>query len=438
MAGETPRRHEFKETTIRNIKVKGRTEFSDTALDGLHLRVTPKGTKTWRLLYRVKLGPNKREKTKSVTLGKFPALSVADARRKAGEYKDHAEEGVDLALEKATLFEERIEARELTFAVAADNYLNEAKAGRKVGRKGGISSAVYEVRKHDLEDVLIPLMGHRPLAEIKTRDLTLVLDEVDKQKETKKAPTRVDRMLNAIRAVFYYSVELRQYIDFNPADRLKPRIDMRERERDRVLRDIELRALWLTTGGLGNYGKVIRVLTLTGQRLGEITGLRWKNIDLEKSVLKLRAAETKARRVHHIPLSKPVVEIIKGQPRGKAGELIFPNHEGGEFQGFSKLKKRIDKLMVERLAIIDEGAVFEGWRVHDLRRTAATGMGEAGTANEIIGLILNHQTNLGTTGIYNRQKFDTQMKDGLDKWAVNLMEIVGPDLKLADERSDAS
>ena len=437
-----------------------RDEYTDLGSTGLSLLVTDRGTKSWCLRYRItgeggtgQDGRASQGKTRVMRLGRYPTIGLADARGKAGSAWEQARLGIDPKRQQRSDIADRRASEMLTFGVVAERYLDEADRGRKVGRKGTVSRDVAVSRRSDLLKIVVPALGERPIADIVARELITFLDEVDADPRTKAHPSRVDRVLNCLRAVFYFAVEIRHYMDVNPANRLKPRVEIPSRER--VLSDLELHTLWRATARLGNYGKVVRVLALTGQRRGEVAGMTWAELDLDASIWRIPGSRTKSGREQIIPLSAPVLEIIDGQAR--SNYLVFPGKNGVVLAGFNKLKSRLDREMAAELACLSEDerralvhagpAVLERakrktaaikkveeisvepWRLHDLRRSVATRLSRDGKVlPTTISHILNHSPGrtLGITGVYLRDDFIEEIGAALCWWAEQLLKIVAP------------
>ena len=160
--------------------------------------------------------------------------------------------------------------------------------------------------------------------------------------------------------------------------------------------------------GQTRFSDIVRLLILTGQRREEIGGLRWAEIDLDRNVIVFPPERTKNRRKHELPLSMQARAVIERQPRRKGREFVFGIGAGG-FSGWSDCKANLAaraKLKAE-------------WRLHDLRRTAATMMAELGVLPHIIEAILNHVSGhrAGVAGIYNRARYEGEMRTALQRWA---------------------
>jgi integrase len=196
----------------------------------------------------------------------------------------------------------------------------------------------------------------------------------------------------------------------NPAAYVNKRAEV---ARDRVLSDKELRAIWKGVG-TDQYAHILRLLILTGARAEEIAGLRWAEIT--GSEILLPSERTKNQRAHVIPLSKPAKVILSGIEQSHR-QFVFGRDDTG-FQGWSKSKERLDAKLGDRVA---------PWRVHDLRRTCATGMAELGVQPHIIEAVLNHVSGHkgGVAGIYNRATYDKEKREALNLWAAHVVALVG-------------
>jgi integrase len=181
--------------------------------------------------------------------------------------------------------------------------------------------------------------------------------------------------------------------------------------RERVLTNDELRTLWRGLGD-GRFADIVRLLLLTGQRRNEIGKLQWGEIDLARKLIVFAPERTKNGRLHELPLSRQALAVIERQPRRNTIDFLFSDKSG--FRDWDQGKARLD----QRLGIAP-------WRLHDLRRTCATGMAELGVQPHIIEALLNHVGGHkgGVAGIYNRAKYADEMRSALTKWADWLDQI---------------
>ena len=180
-----------------------------------------------------------------------------------------------------------------------------------------------------------------------------------------------------------------------------------------MLTQTELAEVW--RAATGSFGDIIRLLVLTGQRRNEIGQLRWSEVDWERGTIVLPPERTKNKLRHELPLAPAALAILQARYRvsGKAG----PN-DARVFTGFNWYR---GKLALDAALPASVGA----WRLHDLRRTAATGMAELGVLPHIIEAVLNHVSGhkAGVAGIYNRARYEGEMRDALTKWADHIDQI---------------
>jgi integrase len=191
----------------------------------------------------------------------------------------------------------------------------------------------------------------------------------------------------------------------------------KEETRDRVLTDAEIRDLWKSLPD-DDFGNVIRILLLTGQRKSEIADLHWSEVDFDRDLILLPGNRTKNGRPHEIPMSAPVREILESRPQGDR-KLVFGSGAGG-FSGWGKCLERLNQAIVA-----DRGEPLAHWTIHDLRRTAATGMADLGEMPHVIEAVLNHVSGqrAGVAGIYNRALYKTEKAQALAKWATHVLAL---------------
>jgi integrase len=185
--------------------------------------------------------------------------------------------------------------------------------------------------------------------------------------------------------------------------------------RDRVLADTELVAIWNACGD-DEYGRIIRLLTLLGSRRQEIGGMCWSELDLDAGTWTLPAERSKNHRPHTITLSAPALEIIKSVPRRNRDHL-FGGWAGDGFTSWSRGKQELD----QRLA-----RAGRPWRVHDIRRTVATGMADIGIEPHHIEAALNHYSGhrRGVAGIYNRSTYERAVRAALARWGEHALALI--------------
>jgi integrase len=180
--------------------------------------------------------------------------------------------------------------------------------------------------------------------------------------------------------------------------------------RERVLSQDELRKLWRSLGD-DPFSNVVRLLLLTGQRRNEIGKLQWSEVDLVRKQIILAPDRTKNSRQHELPLSTQALAILARQPRRNSSEFVFGKRG---FTIWDVAKRELD----QRVGITP-------WTLHDLRRTCATQLGELGVQPHHIEAILNHYSGhrSGVAGVYQRAKYEPEMRSALQRWADWVEEI---------------
>jgi integrase len=382
----------FTDKTVTNNKPElpeGQKDkiFFDERLRGFGLRVR-EGAKIKVWIYQYSLN----NKTQRMTIGTWPAMQPSEAYEIACRLNAQRHAGGNPAHDK----QERQIVKE-NFGDVVKQYL-EAK-------RPELRDRTYSETERYLVKVAHRLHS-RPLATIGQAEIAALLDSV-----------KSSNHLRAKLAALFSWAAARGKVTANPVEHTEKH-DTKSRER--VLSDTELAAIWNALPE-GDFGTIVKLLMLTGQRRSEIGGLRWSEIDLTRvgdhhGVINLPGERTKNGHPHFIPMSKPVRDIIEQQPRLR--EQLFGRGDGAEgFAGWSAAKAALD----ERLPGMPH------WGLHDLRRTMATGMAEQlNVQPHIIEMAINHQSGhkAGVAGTYNRANYAAERKVALDKWAAHVMALV--------------
>jgi integrase len=203
------------------------------------------------------------------------------------------------------------------------------------------------------------------------------------------------------------------------------------KSRDRVLSDVELAEIWKACGD-DDYGRIVRLLILTAQRRDEVGGMQWPELDTAAEQWILPSARTKNHREHVQPLVPAALVLLP--PRRADRDHVFgygPRREGDQhrgFSGWSKSKAALDARILAARKTVDVGAKpVPRWTVHDLRRTAATVMADRlSVLPHIVEAILNHVSGhrAGVAGVYNRARYQAEMRAALELWTEHLFWIV--------------
>ena len=288
------------------------------------------------------------------------------------------------------------------FGAEVERYLRKQQAALK-------PRTYVELERHLRRDCAA--LARLRLTEIDRRTIALRLAEV----ETASGPTARNRVRSSLSAFFNWAVR-EGLLDTNPVSGTA-RADERG-SRDRILTQAELAELWAALPQ-GDFGEIVRLLALTGQRREEIGGLRWSEVDLDRGLIVLPPDRTKNLRQHEVPLSRQAKAILERQPKRKGRDFVFGIGEAG-FSGWSKRKERLDEaLLAKRKAADRRAKPLPSWHLHDLRRTAATQTAELGVQPWIIEAVLNHVSGhkAGVAGVYNRSKHTEAMREALQRYA---------------------
>jgi len=375
-------------------KLKGgeeRIEVWDAKLPGFGVRVSPSGTKSFVLLYRFRGLPRR------LTLGRYPVLGLGEARDLAKETLNQVARGIDPRQGK-----EESPATYLFEEVASE--FVRVHCGRRNRER---------TRKETARILHIDFVSRwkrRDVRDIGRKDVLDVLDAIVER----GAPVAANNALAAIRKFFNWCFE-RGVIASNPCNGIKKLA--KSETRDRVLSDEELRSIWQASDTIGYpFGALVQLLILTAQRRTEVATMRWHDIDLSSGVWTIPAELTKNGKPHLLPFSALALTRIASLPRLHES-FVFParGNDTATFSGFSKLKAKAERL-----------SHVHGWTLHDLRRSAATHMGRLGVAPHVVERILNHESGTfrGVAGVYNRFQYLPEMREGLERWASHLEQLV--------------
>jgi len=374
----------------------GRAEYFDASFPGFGIRITDKGRKSWIVFYRFN------GKVRRLTLGSYPALGLADARERARAALDQVERGEDPSAKKTAAKAKRPDTVE---NVVAD-FIEKHHRRRNKGWK----PVAQLFANH-----ITPRWQGRDIRSIERRDVLRLLDEMQDEGYT----TQANRVLAHVRKLFNWCLE-REIVQASPVAGVK--LPQKEEQRERVLSNEEIRDIWQTCDGAGYpFGPMCQFALLTAQRRGEIANMRWRDVDLGNALWTI--PETKSGKAQQAPLPRQAVEILRNVPSFGGGDYIWTTTYGARpVSGYSKAKLRIERDTNARRE--REGREpMDDWRLHDLRRTAATGMAQLGVNVDVIGRVLNHaQTSV--TAVYDRHSYLGAKRQAMQAWADALDRVL--------------
>lgn len=365
----------------------------DDGLPGFGLRIRHGGKRTWIIQYRV--GTRQRR----VTFGTTLTFNADDARKQAKIALSKVQLGHDPQLEKGEMRTQAV----ITLAAIAERYLEERAANRLKPK------TLAEVTR-SLRDHWKPL--HRlPLAKVARVNVAGELGRIARE----HGPIAANRSRAYLSTLYSWAIG-EGLADANPV--VGTNKSAEETSRDRVLDDGELRLVWSCAGD-GDYGTIVRLLLLTGQRREEVAAMRWSELNLDKRLWRLGGERTKNALAHDVPLPDAAIDLLATHGRRTGRDLMFG--EGvGPFQGWSNAKSALDKRL-------QAAGMAAPWRLHDLRRTAATRMADLGVQPHVVEAVLNHVSGhkSGVAGIYNRAAYAVEKSAALTLWASHVMALVG-------------
>jgi integrase len=362
---------------------------------GLSVIVQPSGAKSFAVRYRFG------GRTRKLTLS--GGLSLAAAHRATADALYKVEQGIDPAVARQQQKQKQRLAVADTFGAVADEYFRrEGKTLRSVGR-----------RRRTLDRLVIPVIGDRPIGEIKRSEIVRLLDQV----EEGSGPSAADDCLAFIRKICNWHATRSD--DFRtPIIRGMARTKPKERARTRILSDDELRAVWKTAAGQpGAFPAMLRFLLLTAARRNEARNMTWAEID--GADWTLPAARNKAKADLVRPLSPAALAILKRVPRVGGSPFIFSN-TGRPIGGLERHKAKFDK-----------ACGVTGWVLHDLRRSARSLMSRAGVSPDVAERCLGHVIS-GVRGTYDRHEYRREKATAFEWLAAQIDRIVNPTDNVAE------
>ncbi|MBY6015182.1 integrase arm-type DNA-binding domain-containing protein [Qipengyuania gaetbuli] len=418
--------------TVDAAKSGERDQFIwDIDVAGFGLKVTPAGGKVYVFQYRMaRPGEAARTAAKRYTIGKHGRLTADQARSRAKELAAMVEMGTDprqaeldafaaLEAEKAAQAERVRLETELAFDRAADTWLEyyEHEKGR---RPASVRQARLIVTNH-----LKPALGSKPMPHIDRSDLQPILDKVPaKQKAMKRA-------VFAYASILFGWAAKRGMINGNPLTAMERPSPPDARKR--VLTDSELADTYRATQDCRTpFGAFFRLLILTGQRRSEVAGMEWSELDRASAVWTIPAERAKNKAAHIVPLSAPALEEldrlagVEGQekPNWPVSGFVLTTTGENAISGISKAKLVLDAAIEKTRA----GEALAAWRIHDLRRTLATGLQRLGVRFEVTEAVLNHVSGAksGVAGVYQQHDWKEEKRSALEAWARHVASIANP------------
>lgn len=375
---------------IRNLKPgTARREIPDRG--GLYVVLQPSGHRSFAVRYRLGGVPKKH------TLGNFPGLTLAAARKLASDAIYDVARGIDPSEAKKTAQAKAAVAAKDTLQAICEEYQ----------RRDGKSLRTAKVRAGNLRRMVYPVLGNRPIDSIKRSEIIRLLDKVEDENGLRQA----DLVLALLSRIFNWHASRSDEFR-SPIVRGMARGKPKERARSRILNDDELRAVWRAAGEAGEFGALIKFLLLSCARRGEAAQMVWSEI--EGDVWNLPASRNKVKTGLSRPLSRAAQAILAERPRVDGCPYIFSNDGRRPITGFSHLKARFDRAC----GVTDFG-------LHDLRRTARTLLSRTGTPADLCERALGHAIG-GVRSVYDRHRYLDEMRAAYEALAAQIERIINP------------
>ena len=402
----------------------------DTQLPRFGVRLTPAGARIYLVQYRAKPAPGQPPKTRRITIGQHgKPWTVEKARDEAKKLLAQVDLERDPFADRAAERRRKVEAQEAAAAAVREAERRQGEtfaaqldlfAARRLAKRRSGGEAERLLRHGPAK-----AWGERHVSDIRRSDVAELLEGI-----SHRSPAVARATYAELRTFFEWCAE-RDLIVASPCASLTA--PPRPEARDRVLADHELQLIWRAAERLGfPFGPVFQLLMLTGQRRAEVAGMAWHELDLEAGLWRIPAERAKNKQAHEIDLSPEALAIITKIPR--SGPLLFPARGDGAVRGFSATKRKLDTEM-EALRAADTADGPEPapaqpptpWRLHDLRRTAATGMAALAFPPHVVERVLNHVsgTQSGLVGVYQRHEYRPERKAALTAWGAHVAAVVG-------------
>jgi integrase len=349
----------------------------DPELRGHWIRIQPSGSKSFWTVAR-----DPKQKQVWTFVGPCDAMTIEEARAKARGILNRVRAGLPA-----------IEAKGETFDTVIADWNKRYVEGKKLRTGDKMLSLIDRHISTELRS--------RVFTEIHREDITALLDKI----EDENGAPLADKVLTVIGSIMsWYAIRHRDYVP--PLVKGMRRTDPKKKERDRVLDDDELRAVWKAAEGNGTYGALIRMLLLTAQRLDKVLTMKWESIDAD-GVWTLPTAPREKGNIGKVRLPPAALAILEALPRYTGNPFVFAGRGQRHMSASGMFKAKFDAKLP---------ADMPNFRLHDLRRTARSLMSRAGVSSDHAERVLGHAIG-GVEGIYDRHRYMNEKAAALVKLA---------------------
>lgn len=403
-------------TTVEGLSPpdKGKAILWDTRVTGFGAYVTPKGTRGYLLQYRM---GGRAYPTRTYTIGHHGSPWTPEkARERARELLYLVDQGTDPMLQK----KQRRTAAAIDEKLRFSNYL---ETFDKLYLQTRNLRSAPSVLQH-LRLFALPTFGNRPITTITRQQIVALMDQL-----TERSRGTANHTFSALSVMMSFALQ-RSDIDQNPFSGLKKPHKFQRRQR--VLSDWEIQRVWEAAHDMGfPEGTAIQMLLLTAQRLNEVAHALWDEMDLRDYFWKLPPERTKNKRPHIVPITERMIRFFDAHwpVEARRGHL-FLGARGKPFNSFGLMKLRLKAHVDRRVALANAnlpqgtGSSVADFVLHDLRRTAATGIRALGEPLEHVEALLNHRE-IRSELVETYQVYDlaSEKQIALAKWHKHIEEL---------------
>jgi integrase len=384
--------------TLRGLKPQA-SLYKVADRDGLYVVVTPRGTISFRMDYRL----NGRRET--LTIGRYgtkDGISLLMARERCMEARKAIAQGVSPAQEKQREKSRLAEAQ--TFGEYTKRWLGEHR----------MADSTKAVRKTVIDRDILPVFQNRRMAEIGPEDLRALCAKI----KGRGAPATAVIAREIVKLVFAYAAMHGEKAP-NPADEVGPSSIATFVPKDRALSPSEIRLmhrLLETTATLPTIRLALRLVLLTLVRKSELIEATWDEIDFENAVWSIPKSRMKAGKPHNVYLSQQALDIFIALHTCAAGsKFVLPSRYDADRCMSKATLNRVTQVIAEKAK--ESNLPLEPFTVHDLRRTGSTILNELGFNGDWIEKCLAHEDGRSSRGVYNKAEYAEQRRHMLQEWA---------------------
>lgn len=360
---------------VKQAKTKAKTyKLSDGK--GLNLEVKPNGSKYWRLAYRYQ------QKQKTLAIGVYPDTTLAIARKEALEARQLLRADIDPAVDKRQRKREKL-----------NNTVERVAKEWHKKQSGEWSTAHAKKIWHSVKTDILPILGDRPILDVKTRDVLFVIKKV----EERGALDMAARVKQRISAIFRYAIQT-GLAEYNPVDALTGVLKTKRVVHRKAIDFNELPKFLKAIDSYNGYvltRLALKFIVYTFVRPGELRSAEWRDIDLTNAIWRIPAEKMKMNEEHIVPLSEQAIKLLV------AAEKITGNHSI-VFSSVYDFKKPMSENTMT--FAIRKRLGFDA-TAHGFRATASTILNETGYRVDVIERQLAHGEQNKIRAAYNRSQY---------------------------------